>query len=530
MIRNAAPAIGGPAALAVRAGRIVGATADPRGSADWTGPSTEVVDAGGGTLLPGFVDAHVHPVTAGRNMLTVDLAGAPDADAYLSRIAAWVQAHPGDGWVTGGGWSMEHFPGGLPRREVLDAVTGGRPAFLYNRDVHGAWSNTEALRRGGIDHTTPDPADGRIERDPDGRPAGMLHEGAAYAFETDVLPAPGVDDLAAAILAAQTRLHAWGVTSWQDAWVTPDSARAYHSLAVDGRLRSRTVGALWWDRHRGLEQLDELADRRDALRHSTFAPTTVKIMVDGVLENSTGALLEPYCRCDGMPGADRGLVYVDPEILSPAVDLLEQHGFQVHLHAIGDRAVRMSLDAVQHARTRRPDPGLRHHIAHVQVIDPADLPRFAALGVTANLQTYWAQHEPQMDELTAPFLGERRTALQYPFRTLADSGAGLAMGSDWPVTTADPLRQLEVAVRRRDPDDRDSPVFLAGEELSLDTALRAFTAGSAAVNHDPDAEDLSVGSRADIVLTDVDLAALEGRIADARVVLTVVDGEIVHQA
>jgi predicted amidohydrolase YtcJ len=513
-------------AVAVAGDRIV--AVDAATARSLTGPRTEIIDAADGLLLPGFVDAHVHAVQGGRNLLTVDLTDAGGLPGYRQRVQAWAAAHPDAPWITGGGWSMEDFPGGLPHRRDLDAVTGDRPAFLYNRDVHSAWVNTAALRVLGIEDSTTDPADGRIERDAAGVATGVLHEGAAYAVERDRLPVPTDAALVDALLAGAAHLHRLGVTSWQDAWVTPDRGRAYTTATRDGRLRSRVVGALWWETDQGPEQIDGLVERRNAGATDLFAPTTVKIMVDGVMENRTGALLEPYCACGG-PAGGRGITRLSAEELTVAVDLLERNGFQVHFHAIGDRATRMCLDAVAAARSRRPDPGLRHHVAHLQLVHPADVPRFGALGIAANLQAYWAQHEPQMDELTVPLLGPQRSAHQYPFASLRDTGALLAMGSDWPVSTADPLQQLEVAVRRRDPADRDGRIFLPEQRLALDTALTAFTAGSAAVNHDPDGGALRLGARADLVLLDRDIRVVpDGLVADAQVLATVVGGRVVH--
>ena len=245
---------------------------------------------------------------------------------------------------------MTLFPGGTPRKDDLDAVVPDRPVFLFNRDVHGAWVNSKALTVAGITSATPDPPDGRIERDPvTGEPTGTLHEGAAYWVNEHVVPAPSQAQWEAAILEGQQHLHSLGITGWQDAWVTPATQTAYRALAADGRLTGRVVGALWWDRHRGLEQVDDLIDRRE-LDAPGFHPTTVKIMIDGVLENYTGALLEPYCDGCGGHTSDRGLNYVDAELLASAVTTLDAAGFQVHMHAIGDRAVRMALDAVRAAR------------------------------------------------------------------------------------------------------------------------------------------------------------------------------------
>ncbi len=528
-------------AVAVRRGRVVALGSDA--VRELAGSRTRVVDARGGLVLPGFQDAHVHPPFAGRQRRQVWLNDTVGLDAYLDQVAAYARTHPDEPWVLGGGWSMEHFPGGTPRKEDLDRVVPDRPVFLFNRDVHGAWVNSRALAVAGIDRDTPDPHDGRIERDPDtGEPSGTLHEGAAYSFNDRLVPEPGRAEWEASVVEAQSHLHALGITGWQDAWVTPATLEAYGSLADAGRLTARVVGALWWDRHRGLEQVDDLLDQRERGRRDGFFPTTVKIMVDGVLENFTGALLEPYCDGCGGHTDSQGLAYVEPDLLDAAVTRLDQAGFQVHMHAIGDRAVRYALDAVAAARgvaAAHGRPGgpagshggdNRHHVAHLQLVHPDDLPRFRALGVTANCQTYWAQSEPQMDELTIPFLGRDRAERQYPFADLLRSGATLAMGSDWAVTTADPLQQVEVAVTRVDPEHRDNAPFLPEQRLPLTVALRAFTAGSAWVNHDADGGTLAVGNRADLAVLDRNVFdPTTGLPGEARVTHTVAGGVVVHE-
>lgn len=514
-------------AVAVRGDRIVAV-----GSAavrEVTGPSTTVLDLPGSLVLPGFQDAHIHPPFAGRNRRNVDLSAVGGREEYLRAIKEFADAHPDREWIIGGGWAMEYFPGGTPRKEDLDAAVGDRPAFLFNRDVHGAWVNSAALRAAGITKDTPDPADGRIERDADtGEPTGTLHEGAAYSFNDRIVPLPTVDEWQESILESQRYLHSLGITGWQDAWVTPDTQQAYAALAEADRLTARVVGALWWDRHRGLDQIDELLERaRGGV--GRFHPRTVKIMIDGVLENYTGALLEPYCDGCGGHSDNAGLTYVDPEILDAAVRRLDAEGLQVHMHAIGDRAVRMALDAVQAAREANGQHDTRHHIAHLQVVQPVDLPRFRELGVVANCQTFWAQGDAQMAELTVPYLGPGRADLQYPFVDLLQSGATLAMGSDWGVTTADPLQQIEVAVRRVGPDSRDSPAFLPDQRLPLPVAVAAFTAGSAYVNHDDEAGSIEVGRRADLAVVDRNIFdAATGLPGDARVTHTVAAGRIVH--
>jgi len=532
-IHRADPSAAPANALAVRGDRIVavGSQVDVRAH---VGSATAVLHLPGSLVLPGFVDAHVHPPLAGRNLLTINLDPLTSRADYLRAVADYAHANPQAPWITGGGWAMERFPGGLPSREDLDVIVADRPVFLYNRDVHGAWVNSTTLRIAGIDATTPDPADGRIERDPvTGEPTGMLHEGAAYAVHDRFVPQPDLASWQDAIMAAQRHLHALGITSWQDAWVTPHTQAAYVSLARDGRLTAHVVGALWWERSQGLGQIPALAERRE---HATragghhFRPTTVKIMADGVLENHTGALLEPYCDGHGGHADNSGLTFVDPDELAAAVTELDARGFQVHVHAIGDRAVRQSLDALAAARAANGPNANRHHIAHLQLVHPQDVPRFATLDVAANCQAYWAQSEPQMDELTLPFLGPERAQWQYPFADLRRAGARIAMGSDWPVTTANPLEQIEVAVTRIDPDNRDNDPFLPHQRLALADAVAAFTTGSAHINHDDEAGRIEVGARADLAIVDRDIFADDaGPVADAAVVVTLASGQIVYE-
>jgi predicted amidohydrolase YtcJ len=493
------------------------------------GPRTRHHHLPGRMVLPGFHDAHVHPPPSGLDRLRISLHDLTGKQEYLDAVAAYAAANPDEEWLTGGGWSMEHFPGGNPDKEDLDKVVGDRAVFLLNRDGHSAWVSSRALELAGITRETPDPASGRFERDAvTGEPTGTLHEGAAYEFNDRLLPVPSRQQWEAAILNAQEYLHAFGITGWQDAWVTPATLDAYRSLARSGALTGRVVGALWWERERGLEQIPELVEQRESGVAPGFHPTTVKIMTDGVLENFTGALLEPYC--DGCGGAtdNSGLDFVDPALLADAVTELDRLGFQVHMHAIGDRAVRNSLDAVEQAVSANGRRDNRHHIAHIQVIHPDDIPRFRALGVVPNMQAYWAQSEPQLEELTRPFLGERRMAAMYPFGDLLRSGATLAMGSDWAVSTPDPLAQLEVAVRRVDVGSDDEP-FLPEQALPLAAAVGAFTAGSAYVNHDADGGTLAVGRRADLAVVDRNLFACpDGRVGEAQVQLTVAGGAVVH--
>ena len=324
-----------------------------------------------------------------------------------------------------------------------------------------------------------------------------------------------------------------GITAWQDAIVAPDSEElAYVALASSGELTARVVGALWWAHDRGEEQIEELVERRRSTAIGRYAPTSVKLMMDGVLENFTGAMLEPYLDADGAPTTNHGLSQIDPEGLKHWVPKLDALGFQPHFHAIGDKAVRDALDAVAAARAANGASDTRPHIAHIQVIHPDDIPRFRDLDVAANAQPLWAAREDQMDVLTIPFLGEPRWRWQYPFRSLRAAGAVLAMGSDWSVSSANPLLEMEIAVERRyrEPSG-DRGVFLPEERLELIDALAAFTAGSAYVNHlDQETGTIEVGKAADLAVLDRDLFDRgAGAIGETRVIGTFIEGVPVYE-
>jgi predicted amidohydrolase YtcJ len=521
-------------ALAVSGGRIIAIGHDE--IRDLAGPSTQIHELAGGLIVPGFIDAHVHPIQGGLERRRCDLSDLGTREEYLEAVRAYSESRPDVTWITGGGWQMSAFPGGTPTREDLDRVCADRPVFLPNRDHHGAWVNSMALELAGVDSTTPDPSDGRIERASDGSPSGTLHEGAMHLVNR-LLPTTTPEETRAALLEAQAYLHSLGVTGWQDAIVgeyanIPDTGDVYLAAAQAGELTARVVGALWWRRDIGAEQIDSLVERRERYQTPGFTASSVKIMQDGVVENFTAALLEPYLDASGSPTGNSGLSFVDPTALCRCVTELDAAGFQVHVHAIGDRAVREALDAVEAARARNGTNDLRHHLAHLQVVHPDDIGRFRPLGVCGNMQPLWAALEPQMVELTLPFLGEPRSSWQYPFGSLLRSGASLGAGSDWPVSSPDPLWGIHVAVNRRLPPQelsREYGAFLPEQALDLTAALTAYTAGSAYINHRDDAGVLAAGNVADLSILDRDIfAAPAQEISLANVVATFVDGVQVY--
>jgi len=518
-------------AVAVRAGRIVTVGSDVDVRAE-IGTRTRVLDLRGRTVTPGFGDAHTHPVMAGLSRLQCALSGQHGLDAYLETVAAYAAANPDADWIVGDGWSMTDFPGGLPHRSDLDRVSPDRPVMLWSREGHTAWANTAALEAAGIGVDTPDPPGGRIERDTDGRPSGTLQEDADTLVER-LIPRPAASDLVAGLRAAQTELHGLGITHWQDASVEPHEAEvAYTSLAGAGDLTARVVGALTWHGDRGAEQIDELVERRDRTALDRYSPTSVKLFQDGIVENFTAALLEPYLDTTGQPTAELGASMLDPSTLGDHVARLDALGFQAHFHAIGDRAAREALDSIEAARLANGPSDTRPHISHIQVVHPDDVPRFQALDVVANAQPYWACHEAQMDELTIPFLGPERASWQYPFGSLLRAGARLAMGSDWSVSTADPLLGMEVAVTRVSEDHRDArPPLFSHERIELIDALAGYTNGSAWVNHlEDELGSIEVGKSADLVVLDRDLFdRTAGAIGECRVVATFIDGAPVYE-
>lgn len=343
-----------------------------------------------------------------------------------------------------------------------------------------------------------------------------------------ILPTNSPAELERGLMEGQRYLFSCGVTAWQDAWVTAELHDTYRRLAAGGGLRAQVRGALWWDRGGGLEQIEALKQRR-AESVPGYSAGSVKLMLDGVCENFTASMLEPYLDADGAPTGNSGLDFIDPRSLPEIVTALVGAGFQPHFHALGDAAVRNALDAIAAARSANPDRHSRPHLAHLQVVHPDDVIRFASLGAAANAQALWACADPAMTELTLPFLGAERAARQYPFADLVRSGAHLAMGSDWAVSTPDVMAQIDVAVTRQVPGDPDSEPFLPQQRLTLAEAFMAFTVGSAYVNFLEDHRGLiEPGKAADLVVLSANPFEL-GRTTGLEVDLTLVAGDVVYE-
>jgi predicted amidohydrolase YtcJ len=531
------------------AGERIAAVGDSVAIRDLAGPRTRVIDLRRRLALPGFADAHVHvhAIAGGLESLRCNLMGLKTRAATLDAITVYADRLPPDSWVLGGGWSLEAFAPGMPSADDLDRVCGGRPAYLPNRDHHSAWVNSRALDIAGIGWGAPDPPDGRIERGADGRPSGALHEGAMGLVGCHV-SRPTRQELSSSLEVAQRYLHSLGITSWQDAAVgeseaigVVDTYDTYRTAATDGSLTASVVGALWWDRTRGMEQMPEFLGRRESASTGRFQATSVKMMLDGVCETFTAAMTEPYVVPEGVGQGQgrhqhKGDLFIDPAVVADAVEGLSLAGFQVHFHAIGDRAVSVALDAIAGLPTAQR-VARRHHLAHLQFIRPGDVERFAQTGAIANFQPLWACRDPQMEDLTIPFVGEQRAAWQYRIGSLAARGAAIAFGSDWPVSSPDPMQGIHVAVNRRlstrlgragTPETETA--LLPAEAVSVLTAVEAYTRGVAYVNHaDGDVGVIAPGLRADMAVLDQDLFAIPpGEIGDTSVELTIARGQVVY--
>ncbi|WP_184168397.1 amidohydrolase [Sphingomonas kyeonggiensis] len=515
-------------AVAIKDGRIlaVGSVAE---IAKRKGAKTQVVDLHGRFLMPAFGDAHAHPIFGGMSHARCSLHAGKTLDDYRRIIAECVKKNPGTGTIFGSGFNQTLFPpNGIPNKQLLDEISKDRP-LIFESDGHTLWVNSRALELAGITKDTPDPKNGTIDRDPKtGEPVGGLEE-SAMALVDKLVPAPTDADLQGAIRYTVKFFNSMGITSWHDAAVewdkggTSRAIDAYEAVKARGELTMHTAMDLRWNNERGIEQMGDILKLSARAKQLGLAANGVKFFIDGVIPQRTAAMLKPY---EGT--SEKGATQIGLDTLSEAVAALDARGMQSHFHTIGDAAVREALDAVERTRGKDGMTDTRPMMSHMNVIDPADQPRFGKLNVTAVFQPLWACNEAYMD-LTKEQIGPVRSTYIYPAGSVLRAGGRLAYGADWSVASANPFEGIEVALTRVAPEG-DKPPLEPNEAVTLAQALKAYTLNVAYVNHlEKETGSILPGKSADLIVLDQDLFKVPARrIHATRVVLTMFRGRTVH--
>jgi len=493
------------------------------------GPATRIIDLGGKMAVPGFHDAHVHPTMGGYALLGCSLETEPGVQAIIDKVTACV-AKGGDGWLEGHAFDLALFGQDGPHKSLLDAIDTDRPIILWASDGHNAWANSRALEMASINTSTIDPPLGVIERDTDGGPSGTLRE-TAQELVRAAMPALTLESNIEALGEGLKYLNSVGITSYIDAWVGLEDYQSYQAIEQAGKLTARVVTSLTYEssfaKHNG-DQFEQVLAGSKAYETELIRHGSIKLFLDGVLEGETAALLEPYVGKHGHSGE----LILSPEELNVAVTRFDAMGLQVHMHAIGDRAVRAGLDAIEAARERNGASDNRHHISHLQMIHVDDIERFSSLQTAANFQALWALPDNWIMELNLPVLGEERVQGMYPIGSVEKAGGRIVGGSDWNVSSADPLAAMETAIRRQDPTAEEGPVLNANERISLASMIDAYTINAAWLMHQEDqVGSIEVSKKADIAILDQMLFDIPATaISDTKVVLTILNGEIIYSA
>lgn len=483
----------------------------------------EVVDLDGAFLMPAFGDGHAHPVFGALEIQGPAVRGSSSVEEIVTAVAQYARDHPREEWIVGGSYDPTLAPDGVFDAAWLDQAVPDRPVVLRAHDYHTVWCNSEALRLGGITTGMPDPPLGRIVRRSDGTPCGTLREWHACALVLDLVPDRSAVNLQQAVIEAHRTCAAAGLTWVLDAWVDVGNGMtdAYLEVAASGAALVRFDLALRADPDRWPDQHEAFRSERNRVATAGVGDlvmaNTVKFFADGIVESGTAALLEPYVDCPH----SRGMMVWEPDKLAKAVADVDAAGFHVHIHAIGDAAVRAALDAVEYSRRHNPPWARRPVISHVQLVHPQDIPRFVTNQVIANFEPYWAQYDNFQTRLTLPRIGERG-AFQYPMASMVRAGAQLSFGSDWPISSLLPLDGIQVAVARRTPGGTPAGGWIPEERLEVHQALEIYTAGAARqASADLQRGTITPGAVADLIcLSDNPFTVPLGRLATINVVGT----------
>jgi len=514
-------------AVAIRGERIltVGSATE---AMRYRASGTKVIDAGGRLLLPGIEDSHVHFVSGSGNLAKVDLAGTRTVEEVQARIQKFALEHPQAAWIQGRGWMYAAFPGNMPHKKFLDEVVPDRPAIMTCADGHTSWVNSRALALAGIDRRTPDPENGTIVREANGEPTGALLEAADFLVEK-IVPKPTPDETLAALREGLREAARFGVVRVHGLGGEFEALDLLDRLRREGALTVRFSTAMWvaspgpsaeeWKAYEeaGLKYDDEW-----------ISLGGIKLMLDGVIDSMTGAMLEPYAG----QRESKGKLFWEPEAFKRAVTEINAKGIQVSTHSIGDAAIRLTLDAYEQGARESGNPDLRNKIEHAEDIAAQDISRFGKLGVIGSFQPLHANPDPAWIGAWIKNVGAEREQRAWAWKTVLDGGGHLAFGSDWPVVTINPWLGLQVAVTRQDSEGRPAGGWLPEQRLSVAAAVHAYTMGGAfAMRREKDEGSIEAGKLADLILVSPNIFEVEPRrIAETKVILTMVGGKVVFEA
>ena len=492
------------------------------------GSTTKVIDAGGRLLLPGFEDSHVHFVSGAENLAKVDLAGTRNVEEVQARIRQFAQEHSEAGWVQGRGWMYSAFPGNMPHKKYLDEIVPDRPAIMTCADGHTSWVNSKALALAGIDRRTPDPVNGKIVRDENGNPTGALLEAADAPFEK-IIPQPTPEETLAALREGLREAARVGIVRVHGMGGEFEALDLLDKIRKEGNLTVRFSVTMWVSPP-GLSADDWKAyeDARLKYNDEWIALGGMKLMLDGVIDSGTGAMLDPY---EGQV-QDKGKLFWEPDAYKKTVVEVNSKGVQVSTHSIGDAAIRLSLDAYEEGARVSGNPDLRDKIEHAEDIAASDIPRFGRLGVIGSFQPLHANPDPAWMGAWIKNVGPEREKRAWAWKSVLDGGGRLAFGSDWPVVTINPWLGLQVAVTRQDLEGRPAGGWLPEQRLRVSDAVYAYTMGGAfAMRRENEEGSIETGKLADLVLVSQNIFEIEpGRIAETKSVLTMLGGRIVFES
>ena len=510
-------------AVAIEDGKIT-YVGDDAGITKHIGQETEVTELAGKMLMPGFHDSHMHPMAAGTRFLRCNLAGLTWPGEITEKIRQCApDVKPGQ-WFRGVNLDSGLFKDNRLHKSMLDELLPDIPAFITSHNGNPAWVNSRTLAIAGINRSTPDPVKGIIERDPvSGQPSGVLRDTALYNVYR-LIPPPDTDDLRKALRLASDMANRLGITSSNEASMQPEHHAAYLEAETAGELTLRIQGSQSWDYDLGPGQIDTLAERRASAQGGRFTANSVKFFLDGS-SNRMGALLEPYTDTED----DFGSINFSISTIKDLAQQLDAMGFQLHMHAYYDAAVRQGLDAIEHVLAANPEWDRRHQLAHIALIDPTDMGRFRRLGVTADIQPLWAYLDTErLTEVTS--LGDERASRLLAFRSLFSSGARVVAGSDWISKSMNPLYSIQVAVTRRPPNG-SGPAWIPEQRVLLEQMIEAYTINGAWIAHqETETGSIEVGKFADLIVLEQNLFETDPmKLKDVKVLLTLLEGEEVYR-